>query len=178
MKRDHGSEAMKLLFYDLNIFPQNEEKSRDNIWLFNGATYFMKNPQTHKISSVTRAYHKNVIFYWISIINKAQFLWWWLLSKKISAINRTIEMSNCSTSENFPSTPWKRVTRKKKKGHKCLVQSFIELAISTEIYFRTCPKAPIFSGRKQIILGSGIRGPVHTSTLKEHLCCPIYLCDL
>lgn len=107
-------------FMSLNIF-----STWDNIWLFNGATYFMKS--TNKYFVTSREHHKKSQFYWNPIINKPSF---------VDVMMIVFEMMMTS----FPPRKTDWVVRrcsapqkhsidgaKKEKGQRKSVQSFIEL---------------------------------------------------
>lgn len=108
-------------FMSLNIF-----STWDNIWLFNGATYFMKS--TNKYFVTSRAHHKKSQFYWNPIINKSSF------------VDVTMIVFEMMMMTSFPPRKTDWVVRrcsapqkhsidgaKKEKGQRESVQSFIEL---------------------------------------------------
>lgn len=117
-------------FMSLNIF-----STWDNIWLFNGATYFMKS--TNKYFVTSRAHHKKSQFYWNPIINKSSFVDVTMIvfEMMMTSFPPAKDRLSCQTLQRASKTFHRRCQERKRSAR---VGAKFHWTWQ-QIYFRTCP---------------------------------------
>lgn len=158
-------------FMSLNIF-----STWDNIWLFNGATYFMKS--TNKYFVTSRAHHKKSQFYWNPIINKSSFvdvtmIVFEMMMTSFPPRERQIELSDAAARlKNIPST----VPRKKKvSASRCKVSLNLTANLFSHLSTRINSRARKL---QKIPFENFVSKSQHTRSQKEFHDGSIFICFL